>query len=117
YGRPMRLYRLSAPIRYGSDAIHVTRWQCRGAMHPGATERCAAEPGPHAFSTWNDTDVAGVEILSHQPCSGASLDASLDASLGGSIRLTCAATTRQPSGQRTQVCIWRPMRPGAEGRW
>jgi hypothetical protein len=34
-----------------------------------------------------------------------------------SIRLTCAATTRQPCAKRTQVCICRPILPGAEGRW
>jgi hypothetical protein len=26
---------------------------------------------------------------------------------GSSMVLTCAATTRRPSGNRTQVCIWR----------
>ena len=34
-----------------------------------------------------------------------------------SIRLTCAATTCQPSGKRTQVCIWRPTLPGTVTRW
>jgi hypothetical protein len=32
------------------------------------------------------------------------------------IRLTLAATTFQPSGKRTQLCIWRPILPGAELR-
>ena len=32
------------------------------------------------------------------------------------IRLTCAATTRQPSGNRTQLCICRPTLPGALSR-
>ena len=36
---------------------------------------------------------------------------------GSSITLTCAATTRQPSGKRTQVCIWRPILPGTLARW
>jgi len=33
-----------------------------------------------------------------------------------SIKLTCAATMCQPSANLTQVCICRPMRPGAVGR-
>ena|SRR5437879_4700982 len=33
-----------------------------------------------------------------------------------SIRLTCAATTCQPSAKRTQVCIWRPTLPGTVTR-
>ena len=33
-----------------------------------------------------------------------------------SIRLTWAATTRQPSGILTQVCIWRPIFPGTLSR-
>jgi hypothetical protein len=33
-----------------------------------------------------------------------------------SITLTCAATIRQPSGKRTQVCICRPILPGALSR-
>ena len=33
-----------------------------------------------------------------------------------STTLTWAATTRQPSGKRTQVCIWRPTLPGIVGR-
>ena len=36
---------------------------------------------------------------------------------GTSITLTCAATTRQPSGVRAQVCIWRPTLPGVVSRW
>ena len=36
---------------------------------------------------------------------------------GSSMRLTCAATTRQPSGKRTQVCICRPTLPGMLSRW
>ena len=39
------------------------------------------------------------------------------ASPGASMMLTCAATTRQPSGKRTQVCIWRPTLPTSVGRW
>ena len=39
-----------------------------------------------------------------------------DHALALSIKLTCAATTRQPSGNFTQVCICRPILPGAEGR-
>ena len=35
---------------------------------------------------------------------------------GSSIKLTWAATTRQPSGKRTQVCIWRPILPGTLAR-
>ena len=37
--------------------------------------------------------------------------------LGSSIKLTCAATTRQPSAKRTQVCICRPTFPGTLARW
>ena len=33
-----------------------------------------------------------------------------------SIRLTWADTTRQPSGNRTQLWLWRPTRPGALSR-
>src|SRR5271156_6783722 len=33
------------------------------------------------------------------------------------ITLTWAATTNQPSGKRTQVCICRPTLPGMVGRW
>ena len=33
-----------------------------------------------------------------------------------SIMLTCAATIRQPSANRTQVCIWRPILPGEAAR-
>ena len=36
---------------------------------------------------------------------------------GSLITLTCAATTRQPSAKRTQVCIWRPTLPTMLGRW
>jgi len=35
---------------------------------------------------------------------------------GSSIVLTWAATMRQPSGKRTQVCIWRPTLPDAFAR-
>ncbi len=35
---------------------------------------------------------------------------------GSSMMLTWAATTRHPSGKRTQVCIWRPTLPGAVSR-
>ena len=35
---------------------------------------------------------------------------------GSSITLTCAATTRQPSSKRTQVCICRPIFPGDDAR-
>src|SRR4051812_1161340 len=35
---------------------------------------------------------------------------------GSSMMLTWAATIRQPSGKRTQVCIWRPTRPGTLSR-
>ena len=35
---------------------------------------------------------------------------------GLSIRLTWAPTIRQPSGNFTQVCICRPILPGADGR-
>ena len=38
------------------------------------------------------------------------------AAFGSSIRLTCAATTCQPSGKRTQVCICRPSLPGTVSR-
>ena len=34
---------------------------------------------------------------------------------GVSMMLTWAATTRQPSGNRAQVCIWRPTLPGIVG--
>src|SRR6266852_1138212 len=33
------------------------------------------------------------------------------------ITLTCAATTNQPSGKRTQACICRPTLPGVVTRW
>ena len=33
-----------------------------------------------------------------------------------SMMLTWAATIRQPSGKRTQVCICRPILPGALSR-
>ena len=33
------------------------------------------------------------------------------------ITLTWAATTNQPSGKRTQVCICRPTLPGMVARW
>ena len=33
-----------------------------------------------------------------------------------SIMLTCAAAMRQPSANRTQVCIWRPTLPGEAAR-
>lgn len=36
---------------------------------------------------------------------------------GAAIRLTWAATTRHPSGNLTQVCICRPIFPGAVSRW
>ncbi len=39
-----------------------------------------------------------------------------DAHAGSSIRLTCAATTCQPSANRTQVCICRPTLPGTVSR-
>jgi len=42
----------------------------------------------------------------------ASVSLSPAAYFGSSIVLTCAATTCQPSGNRTQVCIWRPTLPG-----
>jgi hypothetical protein len=35
---------------------------------------------------------------------------------GSSMLLTCAATTRQPSGKRTQVCIWRLTLPSEPAR-
>ena len=38
-------------------------------------------------------------------------------SRGASMMLTCAATTRQPSGKRTHVCICRPTLPARAGRW
>src|SRR5271156_5174302 len=34
---------------------------------------------------------------------------------GSSMVLTCAATMRQPCGNRTQVCIVRVILPGARG--
>ncbi len=34
-----------------------------------------------------------------------------------SITLTCAATTRQPSAIRAQLCICRPSLPGEAARW
>ena len=37
------------------------------------------------------------------------------APFGSSMMLTCAATMRQPSGKRTQVCICRPILPGRAG--
>ena len=37
-------------------------------------------------------------------------------SFGSSMMLTWAATTRQPSGNRIQVCICRPTLPGAVSR-
>ena len=40
------------------------------------------------------------------------VDAGADGSQG-EIRLTCAATTRQPSAKRTQVWLWRPVRGSA----
>jgi hypothetical protein len=39
-----------------------------------------------------------------------------DHALGSSMMLTWAATIRQPSAKRTQVCICRPTRPGALSR-
>ena len=39
-----------------------------------------------------------------------------DAKLFSSIKLTCAATTCQPSGKRTQVCCCRPTLPGTVSR-
>src|SRR5262249_3790686 len=38
------------------------------------------------------------------------------ASAGLSMKLTCAATTCQPSAKRTQVCICRPILPGTDAR-
>ena len=44
-------------------------------------------------------------------------EATSSAYFGSSIMLTWAATTRQPSGKRTQVCICRPTFVGALARW
>src|SRR5687768_15836281 len=52
-------------------------------------------------------------LVCHRRC-GVQAGAESDAS---SSRLTCAATTFQPLGNRTQVCIWRPTLPGKVFRW
>src|SRR5437588_9453219 len=36
---------------------------------------------------------------------------------GLEMTLTWAATTRQPSGRRAQLCIWRPTVPGGVSRY
>src|SRR4051794_41166611 len=63
--------------------------------------------------------VASFECLRHGHDLRLSVDSDMHTLyyLGSSIVLTCAATTRQPSGKRTHVCCWRPTLPGAPARY
>jgi hypothetical protein len=107
------------PFRYepDKDATVVARLRRAGAIVIGKTNLDQFATGLVGVRS-----PYGIPRNTVKPGQRAALLSDDDVHAGGvhtaasSITLTCAATTCQPWGKRTQVCIWRPTLPGMVSR-